>query len=98
MAGVGAAAFSSDGAFLASCSWDPVINLWSIENQQELFTFRTDLKRAGSVLLSPDRSVWAVGVSKSWQGSDAIWLLYAPRLQKIEAKKHSVVQVLPAER
>jgi WD40 repeat protein len=56
-----ALAFSGDGVYLASYSWDKTIKLWEVSSGQETFTFGNQDHDLNSIAFSPDARLLASG-------------------------------------
>ncbi len=54
-------AFSPDGKYLASGSWDNSVKLWNIESQKEVTTLQGHSESVYSVAFSPDGKYLASG-------------------------------------
>lgn len=72
---VGPVAFSSDGKYLVSGSWDGTVKLWETESGRELrtwsgFSRSTGYQKVNSVMFSPDGKKVAAGSS---DGSLVLW-------------------------
>jgi WD40 repeat protein len=52
--GVSSVAFSRDGRWLASASWDHTVKLWDVVTAREIHTFRGHTDRVWGVAFSPD--------------------------------------------
>ncbi|GHV96328.1 hypothetical protein AGMMS50293_26480 [Spirochaetia bacterium] len=83
--GISSIAFSPDGRYIVSSSWDQSLKVWNIETARELRTFTGINSGAVTVDWSPD-TIESRIISGSWDGTITIW----------DARTAEIIKTFPA--